>query len=157
MPAYWPRLAKRLHGLRRLRSPGDALLLVRIFLFAAFVPLLLRLKLPTLLSLLEPKRARPLPDPAKTAKIVRYVQAVLRFGKPVVRPGCLTRGLTLFYFLRRAGVEVALCFGTGAPEGKFEGHCWLVKEGEPFLEGVDPRPVFTEIYRSGPRLAGPQV
>jgi hypothetical protein len=37
------------------------------------------------------------------------------------------------------------------PDGEYVGHCWLVKDGEPFLERTDPRPVFAEIV-SIPRV-----
>jgi hypothetical protein len=64
-----------------------------------------------------------------------------------VRRGCLTRGLTRYYFLRRAGMDIALCFGMGRRNGEFMGHCWLVKDNEPFLEAEDPRPLYTVMYR----------
>ncbi len=139
---------ERLGILRRLRSPADGFLFLRIFLFAAAVPALLRLKLSTLQSLLEPGQVPPAPEPSAVEKITKYVDEAIRIGRPFVRPGCLTRGVTLYYFLRRVGLDVQLCFGMGAPGGdEFAGHCWLVKDGEPFLERQDPRPVFVEMYR----------
>ena len=71
---------------------------------------------------------------------------LLSAGRPVVRPGCLTRGLTHYYFLRRAGVDVQLRYGLGQPIGEGDGHCWLVRDGEPFLERVDPRERYVETY-----------
>jgi hypothetical protein len=85
-------------------------------------------------------------EPARVQFIVSAVDVMLRVGAPLVRPGCLTRGLTLYYFLRRAGLDVSLCFGIGTPRGAFVGHYWLVKDGEPFLEARDPRPLFTPVY-----------
>jgi hypothetical protein len=35
----------------------------------------------------------------------------------------------------------------GQIDDQFAGHCWLVKDGEPFLESQDPRPVFAELCR----------
>ena len=71
-----------------------------------------------------------------------------RVGHPFVRGGCLTRGVTLFWFLRRAGVDVELCFGLDPADGDgTDGHCWLVRDGQPFLERADPRPRFAEIFR----------
>jgi hypothetical protein len=122
-------------------------LVLRILVFAVAVPLLLRLTLPRLARLLEPK-ARPAPvEPGRVQRIVNAVDIMLRVGTPLVRAGCLTRGLTLYYFLRRAGLDVTLCFGIGNPRGAFVGHCWLIKDGEPFLEARDPRPLFTPMYR----------
>ena len=73
---------------------------------------------------------------------------MIRWGRPLVRPGCLTRGITGYYILRRAGLDVALCFGVGlVPGTEVAGHCWLVLDGEPVLETAEPRPVFTELVR----------
>jgi hypothetical protein len=59
----------------------------------------------------------------------------------------LTRGLTLFWFLRRAGLNVELRFGLDPSVGAAaDGHCWLTLDGEPYLEARDPQR-FTELYR----------
>lgn len=95
---------------------------VRVFLFAALAaPLLLRFCRPQLHSYLEPEprrrfRAEDLP-PAAVEAIVRRIDGLLAAGKPFVRPGELTRGITLYYFLRRCGAPVSLRFDTGP--------CWL--------------------------------
>ena len=78
--------------------------------------------------------------------LVKHVERSQRFGKPFVKGGCLTRGITLYYFLRRAGVPVTLSFGIGTTDGETTAHCWLTKDGEPFLEKADPRPLFTVMY-----------
>jgi hypothetical protein len=75
------------------------------------------------------------------------VDAIIRRGQPLVRPGCLTRGVTLYYALRREGIDLALCFGMGNPDGESAGHCWLAIGDDPLLERTDPRPVFTEVVR----------
>jgi Transglutaminase-like superfamily len=88
---------------------------------------------------------------------IRYVDGVRALGRPIVDQGCLTRGLTLYYFLRRAGLDVVLCFGIDYENGALAGHCWLVRDGEPFLEPGTPPHRYTEIYRfpSG-RAGGPK-
>jgi hypothetical protein len=56
--------------------------------------------------------------------------------------------------LRRAGIDVALCFGIGSSSGRragVTGHCWLVMDGEPVLETADPREAFTELVRLSSR------
>jgi len=133
--------------LRELHSFGDALLFVRIFLLAMVVPLLMRISLPRLKSLLDPRFPLGVPDQTRAQKIVSYTDHAIRMGKPLIRSSCLTRGITLYYFLLRAGLEVDLCFGTGELEGEFVAHCWLVKEEQPFLEARDPRTFLTEVYR----------
>jgi hypothetical protein len=122
-------------------------LFIRIFCFAAIVPALLRLQLPRLEALLTPTHGLQIPEPAKIQDILVYVDGVIQLGRPVIRPGCLTRGITMYYFLRRAGLDVSLYFGMGTQEDDFIGHCWLVNEGKPFLEARDPRSQYTVMYQ----------
>lgn len=122
-------------------------LFLRVFLFVVFVPLLARLKINTLQRILEPTHPSLHPDHAKIAQIRYFVDGAFQVGAPFVRSTCLTRTLTLYYFLRRAGVELTISFGMGMIEDEFAGHCWLVKDGEPFLEAKDPGALFTEMFR----------
>ncbi|HWE60690.1 MAG TPA: lasso peptide biosynthesis B2 protein [Chloroflexota bacterium] len=144
MSSWWWRPSRP--ALRRAR---DLFHLGHIFCVAAIVPLLFRLPLPWLQTLLAPRRAPRPTAPAQEEWVIDAVQGMLRRGYPLLRRGCLTRGVTLYYFLRRAGVEVTLCFGLGraaSGSGGMEGHCWLVKRGEPLLEARDPRPLYTVMY-----------
>jgi hypothetical protein len=112
------------------------------------VPALVRLKLSRLERVLEPRRPLSPPNEHTVRRTIELVESVLLLGRPLLRPSCLTRGVTLHYFLRRAGVDVRLCFGIGHPDGKeIAGHCWLEVDRRPFLERCDPRPVFVETYR----------
>jgi hypothetical protein len=117
-----------------------------MFLFALCVPFLLRLKLSTLQRLLEPAKPSPPPAPLRVQQISASVDQVMRFAQPLFRSICLTRGTTLYYFLRRAGLNVSLCFGIGNIRGQFIGHCWLVQDGAPFLESFDPQAYYTVMY-----------
>lgn len=142
---------------RNPESPAEKPSALRVLLLAAAVPFLLRiLKLPELRFWLEPRGVIPPPPaPEKVAAMIRRIDRLLASGRPVVRPGCLTRGVTLYYFLRRAGAQVSLCFGMGEVQGAFEGHCWLVCQGEPLAERRDPRPIFAETWRIDPLPPGP--
>jgi hypothetical protein len=85
---------------------------------------------------------------ADVERLDRLMALAPRVGRPLIRPGCLTRGVTLFWFLRRAGLDVELRFGLDSTcDGTPDGHCWLALDGEPFLERRDPRPRFAELYR----------
>jgi hypothetical protein len=118
------------------------------------VPALLRLKLSRLERVLEPRRSLSSPDEHTVQRTIELVESVLRLGRPLLWSSCLTRGVTLLYFLRRAGVDVRLCFGIGHPDGKeIAGHCWLELDRRPFLERCDPRPIFVETYRIPSTLA----
>lgn len=117
---------------------------------AVSVPLLLRADLPTVQHWLEPRhttRADPSTQDALVARYGRWVDGIIRRGGPLVRAGCLTRGITGYYGLRRSGVEVSLCFGMGMVRGSMEGHCWLELDGRAVLEPDDPRTVFSEVAR----------
>lgn len=124
----------------------------RVLLFAAAVPWRLRTrKLADLQGWLEPAGPLP-PAPGRAAleALARRVDRLLRRGRPLVRSGCLTRGLTLYRFLRLAGADVSLRFGMGRVGDGFSGHCWVVLDGEPFAEPRDPRLTFTETWRIEP-------
>lgn len=148
-------------GVRRVhrRPLGGALLPLRAVLFGLAVPVLLRLPLERLAGWLE--TATPAAPPAADRRplaiepMVRRIDAALRAAWPLVRRGCLTRGLTQLWFLRRAGLPVSLRFGMGEIDGRIEGHCWLVLAGEPFAEKRDPRALYTETWRI-PRESRPQ-
>jgi hypothetical protein len=123
---------------------------LRVAGVAVLVPVLMRLRLRTVarvLALARPRQARTI-DPAVLAHTVSQAQ---RFGRPLVRGGCQTRAITLYWFLRRGGYPVELCFGVEPLHAGASGHCWLELGGEPFLERVDPRPQFLEMYRIPPR------
>src|SRR5687767_10141187 len=100
----------------------------RVVAFAALVPLITRLPLERQAALLEPRRP-PAPDTERAAWLEANLDHLLATGRPLVRPGCLTRGLTRYFFLRRAGIEVRLAYGIGEVDGRTEGHCWLVRDG----------------------------
>lgn len=83
------------------------------------------------------------------ARLTRCVELAQDVARPLVRSGCLTRGIVLYWFLGRGDEEIQLCFGLGRPGDHldYSGHCWLTRRGEPFLEPVDPRTSFSLIYR----------
>ena len=138
--------------LSRLRTPSQWWLFLRVLTFATAVPLLFNLRLSVLSRVLERRirsaRRRRL-DSINSNQIIRCVEIVRAVGWPLVRPQCLIRAVTLYYFLRCAGMDLNLCFGAARKEGRLveaAGHCWLVKDGEPFLEERDPRASFLPIY-----------
>jgi hypothetical protein len=132
-------------------------LALRATLIAAAVPVLKRLPLHRLARVLEPRGTvarSEVPAPV----VVHVVDSVIRRGRPLIRGGCMTRGLTSYWLLRRAGLDVALCFGVGKLGGEDAAHCWIEHEGVPLCEATDPRPIFTTIATiSAARLlpAGP--
>ncbi|HEX4279865.1 MAG TPA: lasso peptide biosynthesis B2 protein [Solirubrobacteraceae bacterium] len=147
-------LPSRLRAVGELRDAREALLFMRVGSVAAAVPLIMRLPLPRVAALVtRPTRRRPLAA-AEVEQLERLIALAPRIARPLVRSGCLTRGVTLFWFLRRGGLDVELRFGLDpAQDGATEGHCWLSLDDEPFLEKADPRPRFAELYRLPLRAA----
>jgi hypothetical protein len=127
----------------------EGFLLLRIALFAAAVPLLARIPVRRLASVLEPADPKFEVDALQTERIIRLTGLVCRYGRPLIARLCLTRGFTLYFFLRRAGVDASLVFGLGKVNDAFSGHCWLVRDGKPYLETTDPRPIFAAIHSIG--------
>ena len=111
-------------------------------------PLLTRLRprlLSRILTLFAARAGRAwLGDaPAALARVERALSVASR----VQRQTCLTRGVSRFVVLRRAGLSVDLVFGLGPRDGDYAGHCWLELDGEPYLEREDPRRLFPELLR----------
>jgi hypothetical protein len=138
----------RARALAEIRGPAEFALLLRIGTFAATVPALMRMPLPRAAALVTRPPRRRSPEDAEIEQLDRLIALAPRIAAPMVKGGCLTRGVTLFWFARRAGLDVELRFGLD-PSGHddTDGHCWLTLEGEPFLEKQDPRPRFAETYR----------
>ena len=151
------RVASRRAALRHVRSTRDLLAVLHFIGFAAAVPLLMRLPLPRVAVLVEPSRVPTTADPKSAEHVIALVLAALQLGRPFVSRGCLTRGVTLYYALRRAGDNVSLQFGIAgwaATTDRVDGHCWLVKDGLPYLEARDPRELYEPMYAFTPRVTG---
>lgn len=147
MSTWSRRIASRFALLRQLRRPGDFALALRIFAFAAVTPFLMRLPLERVSRIVTPRIGCHPPEPGQIEQLLALIPAVLQAGRPLLRTHCLPRGLTHYFFLRRAGLEVELCFGMGSPQGDYAGHCWLELNGAPYLEARDPGPLYAEFFR----------
>ena len=126
---------------------ANAILPLRIALFAVAVPWLFRLPIRRLEALANPPGQPETADTAQAERIIWWTTTVCRAARRFTTHPCQVRGLTLYYFLGRAGVDLALVFGVGRVGEDYSGHCWLVKDGEPYLETTDPRIHFTPMYR----------
>jgi hypothetical protein len=146
-------MRRRWRALRRLRGPREWRLCGRALVFALAVPFLARLKLSTWSRWVERRiqaALAPGADGPPHDMVLQCVDSALVLGMPCVRSTCLVRGLTRYFFLRRAGLDLSLCFGAALRNGELvavPGHCWLEKDGKPFLEPGDPRLNFLPIYR----------
>jgi hypothetical protein len=118
-----------------------------VVLFAAAVPFLMRFSLDRVARWIRPSGgATADPSPEEVSALTRAIDGWLVRWRPLVRSGCVTRGVTLYRFLRRAGADVSLRFGIGVVNGATAGHCWIVYRGEPLAERRDPRALFAETW-----------
>ncbi len=75
-------------------------------------------------------------------KIIKFTDYVLSRKYLRCKNTCLRRSLVLYYFLRKFGINVTICFGVRYTEmqpashtqKKLDGHAWLLYNGEIFLE-----------------------
>ncbi|MCB0062264.1 MAG: lasso peptide biosynthesis B2 protein, partial [Caldilineaceae bacterium] len=86
------------------------------------------------------------PTTAEIARRLHCMTVIMALGRPLIQPRCLTRGVTLYYFLRRAGLAVDLHFGVSQRTTPFLAHCWLVLDGQPFAEQVDPYTCYETMF-----------
>lgn len=154
MKSCWSRPREVISALRSLHGFTERRIFLTVVLMAPWLRLVMRLPLSSVSTVM----IRPVGGggsgrtiaPARVAEIVALAQ---RTGYPIVRRGCLTRGLSLLWLLRRRGIDVTLAFGIGGPKDEDQGHCWLVRDGEPYLEREEPNGRFVEVLR----LADPQA
>ena len=119
---------------------------MHIFSLVTILPLMIKmLTIPQLLKILTPGRAKLKGDRNLRQLreiIIKYTNYVLSLDFWIYRDICLTRSLVLYYFLRKYGLDVQICFGVkhkkdseGRDAGrKLQGHAWLSLNGYFFLE-----------------------
>jgi len=127
-------------------SLEEILMFIHLFFLVTILPLLIRLlTIPQLMKILTPqhgevKNARNLHDRRDT--VVKYADYILSLNFWMYKNTCLKRSLVLYYFFRKLGMDVYICFGvkhkkdlTERETGKrLEGHAWLSHNGDFFLE-----------------------
>ena len=146
MDSWKSKISRRLYIIKKLPKPEYGYLYFQIFCFILATPLLLQLRLPQLRKLLESNKTPSIVENGRIEYILTSIDSILQIGWPFIKKRCYPRGLTLYYFLNRAGVNVGLYFGATKINDNLAGHCWLVKDGEPYSELEDPRTQYKEIY-----------
>ena len=119
----------------------------KILLVVTLLPILFRfLSIPGLTKKFTPKSIKYKKNinlQKTTDKIVKFIDFILNRNFWRYRENtCLKRSLVLYYYLRRLGIEVRICFGvkynddlSNMEDGnKLIGHAWLIYNGAIFLE-----------------------
>jgi hypothetical protein len=87
--------------------------------------------------------------------IIKYTDYLLSRNFFVYKSTCLRRSLVLFYFLRRIGIDVHICFGVRQKKNlidteakqELEGHAWLMYNGNMFQEkNTNMTKTYTKTY-----------
>jgi hypothetical protein len=139
----------------RIRSPEDRTLILRVALILPLTKIGLRLLGFRRWKELIEKFSMPahlpqsLPDDlqCKTAlRVVRAVRSAELHGP--TNPNCLERSMTLWWILRRDGIEGELHIGARKEGGRLEAHAWVELNGR-VLNDV------TEVHRHYARFDAP--
>lgn len=132
----------RRSGLKTLAT--DAPSYFSILAFATVAKALARLSLERIDALVERRVKHEHRSGADVEAVARRVEQVLGHTT-FLRHTCLSRGLTRYFFLRRAGADVRLVFGLGQIDGAYEGHCWILRDGAVYQEATDPAVEFADV------------
>ncbi len=119
-------------------------LFIQILSLITALPLLVKLlSLPRLMNVLTPGDLRQHKN-QDIEKVVKFTEYILSRNLWIYKTTCLKRSLILYHFLRKAGLNVYVCFGVRykdeklpdrEAQKKLEGHAWLLYNGDIFLEG----------------------
>jgi hypothetical protein len=120
-------------------EPREATLSARLALWVVLVSALVRAtSLPRAQQLSSARlRTRGTTDPERTAAhLAGTLDALLGLDVFVFRPSCWKRSLVLHRFLAIHGIESRIAFGVQklAAGEPLQGHAWLERDGQPFLE-----------------------
>jgi hypothetical protein len=118
-----------------LADPRGAALSARMAVWLVLVSALARvLPLPRAHRLVAARVRRAPSDPAAVAaRLAASIDRVLRLDVFVFRRSCWRRALVLHRFLALHGLESRVMFGVKKSDPT-QGHAWLERDGQPFLE-----------------------
>jgi hypothetical protein len=128
----------------KVRSPEDRRLILRATLILPMTEIGLRLfgfrrwkELIEKFSL-SARLSRALPVSAQNESAVRTVRAVRSAElHGLTKPNCLERSMTLWWMLRREGIEGELHIGARKQGEKFEAHAWVELGGQVLNDDVE--------------------
>ncbi|MEO5820023.1 MAG: lasso peptide biosynthesis B2 protein [Vicinamibacteraceae bacterium] len=119
------------------RDPREALLSARMAVWVVLVSCLARaMSLPRAHRLVSTRLRAANPDTSADtpARLARAIDRVLKLDVFVFRRSCWRRALVLQRFLALHGIESRVNFGLKKTTGELQGHAWLERDGQPFLE-----------------------
>lgn len=140
----------RLRKVFLLLQPRNGIAVIELVILLVLVSLRVkRQPLPTLLRIFDREGEKPghlgTEDRERSQLYCELLSFLLARCMRVKRP-CLFRSLALFSYYRRKGIDIHVAYGIRKDGGHLDGHSWLIFEGSPFLEKVDPNESFTVLY-----------
>ena len=136
LPEKWRRFRNRRLEDRRLILRAALILPLteiglRLFGFRRWKELIEKFSLPA-------KPPSSLPDDSQRETALRAVRAVrsVELHGPT-NPNCLERSMTLWWMLRRDGVDGELHIGARKDGGRFEAHAWVELGGQVLNDGAE--------------------
>ena len=82
----------------------------------------------------------------RVRQTTRMVEAAGRYGP--YRAKCLPESLTLWWLLRRQGIESQIRFGARKDDRRLEAHAWVEFDGTPLNDSTDVRERFKPFERA---------
>lgn len=135
-----------------LRTPREALLLLRMAWWVFLLSLLIRVQpLPRVLNLMTPRK------PVRSAvdhfpsneRIAELLDLLLRIDAFVFQPICWKRAAVLHRYLALKGIPTRIVFGVRKEnQGILEGHAWLELDDSPVFEPSSPEYTVTYAFPS---------
>jgi Transglutaminase-like superfamily len=133
---------------RKLRSPGDVWLAVRMTGWALVLPLLKHaVSLPRLARLMW-RRGSGEAEQSEIDHVVRLSWAAARIRPLPGRDNCLERSLIAYRYLSALGARPQLVVALRSAREAPDGHVWVTIDGRP-VGGEDVSP-FTPLFELGP-------
>ena len=121
-------------------KPRESVLSARLALWVVLVSVLARVTTLPRTQRISSRRVKPnaRADRDRVAvHIAATLDALLALDVFVFRPICWKRALVLQRFLALDGIDTRIVFGVQKPGGTpLQGHAWLERDGQPFLENT---------------------
>ncbi|HEY6804539.1 MAG TPA: lasso peptide biosynthesis B2 protein [Pyrinomonadaceae bacterium] len=133
-----------------LQHPGDAFLMLRMAGWVGLLSLTTRLySLPRALEIVSGGEAdlnrKPNFDSAN--RLAQSIDLLLSADVLFLRPICWKRAAVLRRYLSRKGIPTQIIFGVRKElKNEVDGHAWLERDGQPFLEKTPPDYVVTYTF-----------
>jgi len=130
---------------------NNDMIVIRILAVAIWIQFAVwTMKLPRILDKIESKPRHMHSKEADIHNMLRYIEWISSFKLFVIRKNCLKKNLLYYYFLVTSGITgLDLHIGVRKPGQDLDGHCWLTRDGEVYLDTERKISQYKIIYTRG--------